>query len=413
MPVLPSSGSFFSQSPGPSSHIQSDESEKQPEPARKILSRKEGRTSVQGKTIQRRTKKGRTILNQKTKQKHKKIRRGIKSKNKNIKIFSANADGLGAKANSLKSHIKSLNVSIFTLQETQLKSKGKFALENFDIFESFRDKEGGGSMIGVHSSLKSTLIEEYNGDFELIVVEVDLGKKVKIITGYGPQENRKEIERRAFFVALENEIANAELCGVSVFIELDANSKLGTKYIPNDPHNQSPNGKILSQIIERHHLKVANGLEICKGVITRRKVREDRTEESVIDLVLLSDDLVEDIKSITVDEERENVLTKIKKVKGEVTVIESDHNPIICELNFKNGKRISTERLEMFNLKNTECQSKFHEITTNTRILSNAFRKDENLNVSGNRFMKRLHCIIHSCFKKVRIGAIKENPKIN
>ena len=67
----------------------------------------------------------------------------------------------------------------------------------------------------------------------------------------------------------------------------------------------------------------------------------------------------------------------------------------------------------MFNLKNTECQSKFHEITTNTRILSNAFRKDENLNVSGNRFMKRLHGIIHSCFKKVRIGAIKENPKIN
>ena len=58
----------------------------------------------------------------KTKRKIKIVRRGLKNKNKNIKIFSANANRLGPKVNSLKSHIKSLNISIFTLKETLLYS---------------------------------------------------------------------------------------------------------------------------------------------------------------------------------------------------------------------------------------------------------------------------------------------------
>ena len=52
---------------------------------------------------------------------------------------------------------------------------------------------------------------------------------------------------------------------------MDANSKLGKQYIPLDPQNQLPNGKILAEIIIKHNLKVANGLPICKGVITRQK----------------------------------------------------------------------------------------------------------------------------------------------
>ena len=40
----------------------------------------------------------------------------------------------------------------------------------------------------------------------------------------------------AFFLALETEIEKATLAGKSIVIETDANSKLGSKYIPNDPH---------------------------------------------------------------------------------------------------------------------------------------------------------------------------------
>ena len=49
--------------------------------------------------------------------------------------------------------------------------------------------------------------------------------------------------------------------GKSIIIEMDTNSKLGREIIPRDPHNQSENGKILSGIINRHGLIVANGLK--------------------------------------------------------------------------------------------------------------------------------------------------------
>ena len=69
-------------------------------------------------------------------------------------------------------------------------------------------------------------------------------------------------------------------------------------------------------VLARHALTVANGLkEKVKGLITRERTIANRTEKSVIDLVCLSRDLVEDIKSVTVDEEKEYALEKIEKSK--------------------------------------------------------------------------------------------------
>ena len=90
-------------------------------------------------------------------------------------MFSANADGLNKKVHSLKFEVKDSKSAIFTIQETKLKKKGRFKLEGFEIFESIRkNKEKGGSMLGIHKSLKPVLIEEYDETFELIVAEVNL-----------------------------------------------------------------------------------------------------------------------------------------------------------------------------------------------------------------------------------------------
>ena len=68
---------------------------------------------------------------------------------------------------------------------------------------------------------------------------------------------------------------------------MDANSKLGEKYVQNDPHKMSSNGALLAGIIDRHALFVANGSDKIQGTITRRRAMRERVEESVIDLVLL------------------------------------------------------------------------------------------------------------------------------
>ena len=100
-------------------------------------------------------------------------------------------------------------------------------------------------------SMKS-FIEEYNEPFELLVVKIVAGNKViRILTGYGPQENWDKERRLPFFRALEEEVIKAANAGRGVIIELDSNSNLGAKYIPKDPYVITPNGKLLSLIIDR------------------------------------------------------------------------------------------------------------------------------------------------------------------
>ena len=44
-------------------------------------------------------------------------------------------------------------------------------MNNFQIFEAIRQnkEKGGGTMLGIHNSLKPVLIEEYSESFELLV----------------------------------------------------------------------------------------------------------------------------------------------------------------------------------------------------------------------------------------------------
>ena len=109
-------------------------------------------------------------------------------------------------------------------------------MEGFVIFEAIRNKKkDGGTLIGVKKDLKPMLIEEYSETFELITVEVTVGKKdIRIISGYGPQENWKEDNRMPFFLTLEDEIVKGQLLGKSLIIQMDANSKLGPDWITGD-----------------------------------------------------------------------------------------------------------------------------------------------------------------------------------
>ena len=198
-------------------------------------------------------------------------------------------------------------------------------INDFHIFEAIRQKEHG-SMLGVHVSLQPVLVSEYCDTFEMIVVEIKASKDVRLIVGYGPQENIPVAERMPFFATLEEEIVSAKMAGKSIIIQMDANSKLGKEIIPKDPKAQSPNGKVLEGVINQNGLVVVNSLkQKCSGVITRRRTTIDGTEESVIDFLIVSLDLISDIKELVIDETKQYALSKI--VKGNPPqVIQSDHN---------------------------------------------------------------------------------------
>ena len=120
----------------------------------------------------------------------------------------------------------------------------------------------------------------------------------------------------------------------SIIIELDANCKLGKGYVPNYPKPMSGNGKIMAGIFNRHALCVANGIRgKVTGTITRKRITKDNNEKSVIDLVIVSSDMVSEIESVHIDEDKIKVLTSITNTKRGVITKESDYNSI--ETRFK------------------------------------------------------------------------------
>ena len=140
------------------------------------------------------------------------------------------------------------------------------------MFVAFRTIKGGGTLIAAHKDLNPKLVAEQSTDFEILVVQVETKEKdIRIISGYGTQENLEEEKRLTFFFTLETEIEKAELAGKSIVIEMDANSKLGETYITNDPHKMSLNGALLAGIIKRHALVVGNGSERSQRLFKRKE----------------------------------------------------------------------------------------------------------------------------------------------
>ena len=278
-------------------------------------------------------------------------------------------------------------------------------MKDYHIFESIRkNKEQGGTLLGVQVGLKPVLIKEYNDTFELLVVEVNVANKnVRLITGYGPQENWDINERTPFYTALEEEIAAAELQGRSIIITMDANAKLGPDFIAEDPYNQSPNGKLLAGLVSRHALCVANGLtEKRKGSITRQKNTVLGVQKSIIDFVIASSDLIEHIIEIHIDEERVNVLKKNLKTKTGIEYIESDHNVINTKLKLS-WSPDECKVIEVFKYADKEAQERFRKETTETNHLSSIINMKKPIDIVTNEFLKRLKGFIHKCFKKVKI----------
>ena len=331
--------------------------------------------------------------------------------NTQIKLLHLNAAGLKHKTEDLKNKIKYFGSSIISIQETHHRKKGKFKANKFKVFESIRkNKERGGSMLIIHEDLSPILIKEYNESFELLVVEVQTEKKpIRVITGYGPQETWREDERMPFWLALDEEISTAELNGRSVIIQMDANAKLGKSFIRDDPHMISGNGKILAGIVERHAMTVMNGLtKKCYGTITRERITLDSSEKSVIDFMIISNDLSDHIENMHIDEDRINVLTKIvnkrsKGTKGLLEVKETDHNTITAELNINWNENYSAKSIEVFKFNDKDSLKTFKELTSNTNQLSKVFENNKDLNVQTKKFLKRLKGFVSESFKKVKI----------
>ena len=96
------------------------------------------------------------------------------------------------------------------------------------------EKEGGGLLTAVLFDLDPVIITAED-NIEVLVVQFNMeGHKVRIINGYGPQEDDDSHKINEFWQFIELEIISAKQEGCLVVIQMDANAKIGNECINND-----------------------------------------------------------------------------------------------------------------------------------------------------------------------------------
>jgi exonuclease III len=177
---------------------------------------------------------------------------------------------------SLPSTMSIFKPSIGTLQETKVRKSGRLKLKGYQIFENVRkDGNGGGLLTAADENLMPVLISTgKEDDSEILTIQLKAGNHdIRIINAYCPQEDdsNKDVIYR-FWQEIEEEITNAKDDNCMIVIQMDENAKIGKKHVKNDPNDDTHNGGILIDVVERQQLAIVNTMELCKGVITRERI---------------------------------------------------------------------------------------------------------------------------------------------
>ncbi len=325
-----------------------------------------------------------------------------------LAIIGCNAAGLKQKMQCLSAKIRKFLPGCIFIQETKLYRKGQIKIDGYQIFELVRkERKGGGLLLALYESFDPVLVHEGTDDIEILVVQGKVGNiNVRFINAYGPQEDDKEELVFAFYEKLEEEVILAKQGGCQLIIECDANAKLGSEIIKGAPDNQSKNGILLWSLIERNSLTVVNSLDLCEGVITRERVTTKSVEKSVLDYVIICDQMKVHLTKMVIDESRVDVLTKYAGKKGMGKIVSSDHNMISAHFNIDFVKKLKNQRYEVFQFKDTESQKLYLE-ETSKGVLTKCFSEHSSVEQNASCFLKSFKRIVYKCFRKVRVKTVK------
>ena len=126
--------------------------------------------------------------------------------------------------------------------------------------------------------------------------------------------------------------------------------------ITNDPHIQNKNGKLLRDFLMRNpDLHLLNSKSLCQGLITRSRIANGKTENSVIDFVIVCENVLPYVHEFLIDEQKLFALSSYFRKK---TTLYSDHNSLITKLNL-NYDLQKPERKLIYNFRDQEGMQKF------------------------------------------------------
>ena len=260
------------------------------------------------------------------------------------------------------------------------------------------------------------VIIDSEDDVEISVVELLFSSsRIRIINLYDPHEDAHVNEKEIFWRKLEEEIQKSKDSGSMTLIEFDANAKLDNNIIKNNPNNTtSSNGKYLLDLVERNNLIICNSHELCKGTVKRQRIFEKKKEESVIDYLLVCEDLEPFFKELIIDEEKIHSLFRCTKTKNGEKTIYSDHNMLISNFSL-HYEPVKNERNEVFNFKCSQGKQIFFNSTNNTNKFTRCLEAEGNIKEKSQEFFECIQSTIKKSFNKfffikLIVLKMKKNP---
>ena len=311
--------------------------------------------------------------------------------------------------------MKELQPSVFFIEETKLKDAGRIKLKDYVIFEKPRTNNicGGGIAIGCIKELNPVWVNEGQNDVEALTINIFIrNMKIRCCVAYGFQENQENEKKDSFWNYLDNEVIEAKKSGAGLIIQFDGNLWAGRKIVPNDPRVQNKNGKLFQQFLDKNsHLTVVNSLELCEGLITRRRIKNGKLEESVLDFFLVCNQVLPHVKRMVIDEDKKYILTNYEQIRRGGKASDSDHNTLFMDLNLK-ILAAKPVRREIWNFKNKQSQEKFKQETSKTRDFTNCFQNDLDVEKQVENWKNLLISTCNKTFKKVRITKSRPSKSI-
>ena len=103
-----------------------------------------------------------------------------------------------------------------------------------------------------------------------------------------------------FHENLSLQTERASVAGHPILMVDDFNAKLGKGIIKGDIHHTSSNGQKLHNLIIKYNLNMVNSMKIWPGIFNRANNKIVR-EKSVLDYVILFDELIQYIENMQID----------------------------------------------------------------------------------------------------------------
>ena len=306
---------------------------------------------------------------------------------------------------TFKKVLTELKPSVFFVEETKLKEEGKLKLENFVLFELVREsKDGGGLLLGCVKELKPVLVHKGNDEVEAISVDIFVkSMSIRCVVAYGCQENSLIEKKEVFWRFIEEEVITAWDSGSGFILQFDGNLWAGPEIVPGDPRQQNKNGKLFQEFLVRNkNLTVVNSLDLCQGVVTRVRMKEDKEERSVLDFFVVCSRVLPYVTQMVIDEEKKHILTNYKPARAGAKANDSDHFTEVMDVNLELIAD-KPQRKEIFNFKDKDSQAYFKEITSKTEEFSNCFDNNKPLEEQIYDWRKVLKTHCKTAFKNIRI----------